>query len=300
MKYLVTWTVLREHKPGYCMPCSFIDMIKNTVAFLNCLLLLICLASCKHIPYGDNKQAGKYYNIRGFKMYCETYGSGKPLLMIHGNGGSINTFRGNIPYFSENYKVIIADSRAQGRSVDTQDSISFEMMADDYAALLDSMRIDSAYVIGWSDGGINALLLAIRHPEKVKKLASSGANLWPDSTAIDPKIWLDEEADYNKFKDKAGKTAAELAKRKMYLLDWKQPHISPTDLHKIQCPALIMCGDHDVIRLQHTKLIYKNIPKANLWVVSKSGHGTLFEHRRKFNSNIDDFFSKPYQPSNSY
>ncbi|HEY4194301.1 MAG TPA: alpha/beta hydrolase, partial [Mucilaginibacter sp.] len=68
------------------------------------------------------------------------------------------------------YKVIIADSRAQGNSADNGESLSYEMMADDYAALLDALKVDSAYVIGWSDGGINALLLAIRHPEKVKSL----------------------------------------------------------------------------------------------------------------------------------
>src|SRR3982750_4043132 len=66
------------------------------------------------IPYGSNKAAGKYYSIRGFKMYCEIYGSGEPLLIIHGNGGSIENFSKNIPFFSKKYKVIIADSRAQG------------------------------------------------------------------------------------------------------------------------------------------------------------------------------------------
>ncbi|HEU4859342.1 MAG TPA: alpha/beta hydrolase, partial [Chitinophagaceae bacterium] len=104
--------------------------------------------------YGKNKAAGKYYNIRGFKMYVEVYGQGKPLLFIHGNGGSINNFTKQIPYFSQKYKVIIADSRAQGKSADAADSLSYEMMADDYAALLDAMKIDSAFVVGWSDGGI--------------------------------------------------------------------------------------------------------------------------------------------------
>ena len=148
------------------------------------------------IDYGNNAAAGKYYNIRGIKMYCEIYGSGKPLLMIHGNGGSINAFEHNIPYFAKKYKVIIADSRAQGKSIDNSDSLSFEMMADDFAALLDTLHIDSAYVIGWSDGGINALLLAMRHPNKVIKLVSTGANLWPDSTAFAEGVWQDEKQQY--------------------------------------------------------------------------------------------------------
>ncbi len=114
-------------------------------------------------------------------MYTEVYGAGKPLLLIHGNGGSMSAFRKNIPYFSKRYKVIAVDSRAQGKTIDNNDSLSFEMMADDFAALLDAMHIDSAYVIGWSDGGINALLLALRHPEKVIRLVSTGANMTPDS-----------------------------------------------------------------------------------------------------------------------
>src|ERR1700759_2821559 len=140
------------------------------------------------IRYGHDSSNGKFYSIRGFKMYCETYGTGQPLLIIHGNGGSINNFIYQIPYFSKKYKVIIADSRAQGMSADSGDSLTYEMMADDYAALLDVMKIDSADVIGWSDGGINALLLAIRHPEKVKKLASTGANLGPEATAVPQEV----------------------------------------------------------------------------------------------------------------
>jgi len=102
-------------------------------------------------------------------MYYEVYGSGEPLLIIHGNGGSINNFLYQIPYFEKNYKVILADSRSQGKSVDNSDSLSYEMMTDDLNALLDSLHLDSCNVIGWSDGGINGLLLAIRHPDKVKK-----------------------------------------------------------------------------------------------------------------------------------
>jgi len=272
----------------------------KTPIILTLIVICFCITACTRVPYGDNSKAGKYYNIRGFKMYTETYGSGAPLLMIHGNGGSSAAFAGNVPYFAEKYKVIIADSRAQGKSIDTKDSISFEMMADDYAALLDSMHIDSAYVIGWSDGGINALVLAMRHPEKVKKLASSGANLWPDSTAMEPKVWEDEIKAYPKFTKKMNRTPKEKAEQKMFLLDMLQPNIPLDSLHKIKCPALIMCGDHDMIRQDHTKAIFKNIPKANLWVVGHSGHGTLFEHKRWFNHNIDDFFTKPYSPDNKF
>ena len=88
--------------------------------------------------------------------------AGPAVLMIHGNGGSIAAFEHNIPYFAGKYRVIVADSRAQGRTRDDGSDLTFEMMADDYAALLAALHVDSAYVIGWSDGGITALLLALR------------------------------------------------------------------------------------------------------------------------------------------
>ncbi|MEO6977086.1 MAG: alpha/beta hydrolase, partial [Mucilaginibacter sp.] len=114
--------------------------------------------------YGKNPAAGKYADIRGFKMYYETYGKGEPLLIIHGNGGSINNFLYQIPYFAKNYQVIIADSRAQGKSVDHTDSLSYEMITDDLNALLDKLNLKQCYVIGWSDGGIEGLMLAMHHP----------------------------------------------------------------------------------------------------------------------------------------
>ena len=247
------------------------------------------------IPYGSNSSAGKYYTIRGFKMYAEVYGEGEPLLIIHGNGGSISNFSFNIPYFSKKYKVIIADSRAQGKSTDSGDSLTYEMMADDYAVLLQAMNIPSANVIGWSDGGINGLLLAIRHPELIKKLAITGANLEPDTNAVFKEVWDLIEPMYQKLKVKSEKTASEKAQWKLVRLLWEQPHIPISELGKITCPTLVIGGDHDVIREEHTMLIYHNIPKAYLWILPNSGHSTPVVYKDVFNTTVDDFFSKPYR-----
>lgn len=249
----------------------------------------------KAFPYGHNKAAGKYYDIRGFKMYAEVYGKGQPLLIIHGNGGSINNFIYQIPYFSKKYKVIIADSRAQGKSTDNGDSLTYEMMADDYAALLDAMKIDSAFVIGWSDGGINGLLLSIRHPEKVKKLAITGANLVPDTTAVPQEIWDMVMPVLTALKNKANKTGEEKTTFKLFRLLAEQPHIPLTDLQKIACPSLVIGGDHDVIKEEHTLLIYKNIPKSYLWILPGSGHSTPVVYKDDFNRVVDRFFSIPYR-----
>jgi len=247
------------------------------------------------VQYGHDKSKGKFYSIRGFKMYAEVYGQGAPLLIIHGNGGSINNFIYQIPYFEKKYKVIIADSRAQGNSSDSGDSLTYEMMADDYAALLDAMKIDSACVIGWSDGGINALLLAIRHPEKVKKLASTGANLVPDTTAVPKEVWDIALPAYIALKEKTTKTTQEKNEYKLMRLLAEQPHIPLTDLQKISCPSLIIGGDHDVIKEEHTMLIYKNIPKAYLWILPGSGHSTPVFYKDDFNRVVDRFFSTPYR-----
>ena len=229
-------------------------------------------------------------------MYTEVYGKGKPLLLIHGNGGSMNAFSKTIPYFARKYRVIAVDNQAQGKTNDANDSLSFEMMADDFAALLDRMHVDSAYVIGWSDGGINALLLAMRHPEKVIKLAATGANLTPDSLGIVPAVWKDEQKQYESDKNKIWKTAKEKNDWKIFMLDWLQPNIPFTALRAIQCPSLIICGDHDLIPIEHTTKIYQHIPRAYLWVVPNPGHATLMEHRDEFNKVVDAFFQNPYHP----
>src|SRR5258708_2995660 len=263
-----------------------------------CFVLLLVdgcgLVSFAQVPYGHNPAAGHYLETRGFRMYYETYGSGEPLLLIHGNGGSIDNFGNNIPFFSRHYRVIAVDSRAHGNSKDPADSLTFEMMADDFNALLDSLHVDSCYVIGWSDGGINGLLLAIRHPGKVRKLAITGANLWADTTGLTPFA-------YNRIKQenedlrKKPQTADVKNKLKISGLDLYQPNITPGQLRMISCPTLVIGGDHDVIPVQHTVLIAESIPRSYLWIIPESGHSTPVVKKDQFNALVEDFFKKPYR-----
>jgi len=255
-------------------------------------LFLFNIANGQKINYGNNPVAGKYYSIRGIKLYTEQYGKGKPLVLIHGNGGNISSMASIIPYFSKNFHVIAMDSRAHGKSIDKNDSLSFEMMADDVSSLLDKMKIPSAYVIGWSDGGIVAIVMAMRHPQKIIKLASTGANLWPDSTALIPEMWKYMKETYQTKKDLPKTTEQEKKDWKYFMLDWLQPNISLNELHNITRSSLIISGDHDIIRLEHTLLIFQNIPKAQLWIVPNSGHATLIEHTADFCRTVDDFFNQ--------
>jgi pimeloyl-ACP methyl ester carboxylesterase len=248
------------------------------------------------IPYGSNDSVGKFYDVRGIKMYTEVYGSGKPVLLLHGNGGNMSSFGRIIPVLAEKYKVIAVDSRAHGRTVDDRDSLSFEMMADDFDALLTTMHIDSTYVLGWSDGGIDAIVLAMRHPGKVIKLASTGANLVPDSTGLIPSYWKSEQKDFANWQKRMPlKTAKEKNIYKIFMLDWVQPNIPFSALKAVKCPALIIGGDRDLIPVQHTMQIAQAIPRSYLWIVPNSGHATLNEHFDEFNKVLKDFFEKPFK-----
>lgn len=246
------------------------------------------------INYGNNPKAGKYVAVNGIKMYYEIYGTGQPLLMIHNNGGSIASFKYQIPYFAKRYKVIAVDSRAQGKSVDAGDTLNYQMMTEDFNALLDALKIDSAYVIGWSDGGINGLLLAINHPEKVKKLAVSGANLTPDASVFNPAAaqMLSEYAAQLRLAKQDATTKNTLKLLKMMDVE---PNILLTDLQKIQCPVLVMGGDNDGIKPAHTLQIFENIPQAYLWIFPAAGHGTLQRYSNEFNTKVNEFFTQPYR-----
>lgn len=268
-------------------------MIKRLIALS---LLMACLIGqvSAQVHYGDNPAAGHYLATRGIKLYYETYGHGQPLLMLHINGGSIDVFSNQIPFFAQHYKVIAVDARAHGKSTDTRDSLTFEMMADDFNALLDSLHLDSCYVLGWSDGGISGLLLAIRHPDKVKKLAVSGPNLWPDTTGLQPFIfhWLERIADSLQRLPQTPKVKNDL---KIVELDLKEPHMTLDELHAIQCPTLVIGGDHDAIPPYHIWQIAQNIPKSYLWIVPNSGHFIAVYKKDDFNRVISEFLRTPYK-----
>ena len=277
---------------------SLIAKIKTLFALSFTLFAGLTFAQVKSpfdtTMYGRNPAVGKYADIRGFRMYYEIYGKGEPLLIIHGNGGSINNFLYQIPYFAKNYQVIVADSRSQGKSVDTKDSLSYEMMTDDLNALLDKLNVKSCDVIGWSDGGINGLLLAIRHPDKVKKLAITGANLWPDSTAVDPFVYKWAMAENAKVKNMPASPQQKHDLKLVHLLSF-EPHITVNQLHTITCPVLVISGDHDVILPAHTMVIAQSIPNSYLWIIPNSGHSTPIYKKEQFNKVVGDFFAEPFR-----
>ncbi|HYJ39033.1 MAG TPA: alpha/beta hydrolase [Chitinophagaceae bacterium] len=282
--------------------------MRNVILRLLFLVVLIpCSAICGFgqlphlkfaIPYGTNEAVGKFAEVNGIKMYYEVYGQGKPLLLIHGNGGSINNMGYQIEYFSKNYRCIIADSRAHGKSGIGTGRLTYEQMADDWAALLDQLKIDSSYVVGWSDGGILGLLIAIRHPKKISKLAAMGANLRPDSTAIYSWAFPFIKR-MNKYADSMlnlsdNGTQWQVMKKHLDLLA-NQPNISLRELHNISCPVLVLAGDKDVIREEHTTEIYQNISKSHLCIFPGETHMIPISDPVLFNATVDRFLKNPFK-----
>ncbi len=248
-------------------------------------------------PYGNNAATGKFIPVNGIKMYYETYGEGSPLVLIHGNGGSIKSMANQIEYFKSKYKIIVADSRAQGKSGAGKIPLTYEQITDDWSSLLDALHIDSAYIIGWSDGGIESLLMAIRHPNKVKMMAVMGANLQPDSSAVyEWAVKMVQQSDQYLDSVIAKKDTSHnypLYKQLNDLLG-KQPHISLAQVQTIKAPTLVMAGDKDVIKEAHTLQIYQHLQKAWLCIFPGATHMIPETDPQLFNATVERFFSKLY------
>jgi pimeloyl-ACP methyl ester carboxylesterase len=236
--------------------------------------------------YGDNPKAGVFYNHDGVKVYYEIYGQGKPMVLLHGNGGSIGSRANLIPDFAAHYQVIAFDSRCHGKTSCPEGYLTYDQMASDVNAVLDHLKIDSAYIWGHSDGGIVGLLTAINYPRKVKKLLASGANLRPDTTAIDPallpilnKMWAVVKNDS--------------IRSKQFRLLVDQPNIKTSDLRKIKADVMIMGGDRDAIRNEHLLEMHNNIPGSLLCILPGTTHFPYQDRTEWFLEILYDFFDHP-------
>ncbi|RPD43740.1 alpha/beta hydrolase [Hymenobacter sediminis] len=239
--------------------------------------------------YGGNTRLGKYASVNGIRLYYETYGAGEPLLLLHGNNMSIASFSRQIPELAKKYQVIALDSRGQGNSSADSTRLTYELFADDAAAFLDVLGIDSANVLGWSDGGNIGLLLALRHPRKVKKLAAMAAVLYNDNTSISPKLNALLRKQLAEMKSK-GITEADMDYRLKNLL-LTEPHVQPDALAKVRVPVLVMAGEDDIVKREHTALIARKLPGSTLKIFKNAGHEAPTEVTEEFNRTVMDFFA---------
>jgi pimeloyl-ACP methyl ester carboxylesterase len=246
------------------------------------------------VRFGSNPAAAKTFSHDGVRLYYEVYGTGEPLLLVHGNGGSIADLGAQIGHFRKRYKVIAMDSRDHGKSGDSADRITYEKMTDDLAALLDHLHSGPVYVLGWSDGGIEALLLAIRHPGKVKKIAAMAANLKPGEEAIYPEVIAMMTSMMGSMPAAARETPQGRRESKVMQMMFDEPHIDPRALAAISAPTLVLAGDHDVIRDEHTLEIYHHIPNSQLCVFPNATHMVPYDDPALFNSTVERFFRAPF------
>jgi len=244
--------------------------------------------------YGSNAAVGKTFTHDGVKLYYEVYGAGEPLLLVHGNGLSIASFKAQIDHFRKRYRVIAMDSRDQGKSGDSPDKITYEKMTDDLAALLDHLKTGPVNVLGWSDGGIEALLLAIRHPAKVKKIAAMAANLNPSEEAFSPEVLAMSKSMLGPVEAAAKETPHGKRELKVLQMVFDEPHINAKALEAITAPALVLAADHDVIRDEHTLEIYHHIPNSQLCIFPNATHMIPYDDPALFNGTIERFFREPF------
>jgi len=244
-----------------------------------------------NFEYGDNVNAGHYATVNGIKMYYEIYGEGEPLLLLHGNGGSIRGHSGRIEHFKNKYQVIAIDSRAHGKTEDIGDSLTYKNMTKDIDELLEYLNIDSCYIWGQSDGGIIGLRLAFDYPDKVKKLAVYGANITADTTAIFLQLF--------ELVDKVLESTTDNHEKRLMKLMKFQPQIEYDELSKINVPVLIMSGDRDAIKLEHTLKIFNHIKNSNLFIMPGATHFGSYEKPDLFNTVLEDFFTKPFSKTST-
>lgn len=241
--------------------------------------------------YGSNPAAGHTFEHDGVKLYYETYGTGEPLLIVHGNGGSIRDVGKQIEYFRTHYQVIAMDSRDQGKSGNSTGTITYEKMTDDLAALLDHLHTGPVDALGWSDGGIEVLLLGVRHPDKVKKIAAMAANLNPTEEAIYPETIAMAKQWIASVPRDTPEGKRELKVSAMLLAE---PHIDPKSMEAIAAPTLILAGDHDLIRDEHTLEIYHHVPNSQLAIFPNATHMVPYDDPQLFNSTVERFFQTPF------
>jgi pimeloyl-ACP methyl ester carboxylesterase len=246
------------------------------------------------VKYGANPATGRTFVHDGVRLYFEVYGAGEPLLIVHGNGGSISDMAAQIAHFRKRYQVIAMDSRDHGKSADSSDPITYEKMSDDLAALLDHLKLGPVNVLGWSDGGIEGLLLGIRHPAQIKKVVAMAANLNPSEQAIYPEVIGLVKSMMDGMPADARQTPQGRRELKVTRMLLDEPHIELKALAAITAPTLVIAGDHDLIRDEHTIAIYQHIPNSQLAILPNATHLVPFDDPATFNAVVERFLRVPF------
>lgn len=243
-------------------------------------------------PYGNNAAVGKTFVHDGVRLYYEVYGKGEPLLLIHGNGGSIGEMKWQIDHFRRQYRVIAMDSRDHGKSADSAEALNYEKMTGDLVALLDHLEVRAADVVGWSDGGIEALLLAMKYPARVKKVVSMAANLKPEGAHPAAVELIRSMLDG--IPAAARQTPSGKREYKVGSMMLSEPQIELQELEAIEAPVLVLAGDHDLIADEHTLAIYHHLRNSQLAIFPNATHMIPVDDPATFNATVERFLRTPF------
>jgi pimeloyl-ACP methyl ester carboxylesterase len=290
--------------PGTFTMCKF---------FLVTLAAVCALAAMPVYPDGNAAAMHRFYEVQGSKLYVETFGSGAPIVFLHGGLGFFDmNFAKQRDYFASFRKVIGIDRRGHGHSPDTAQPFSYLEMAEDTAAVIEQLGLGPVDVVGHSDGGNIGLLLARDHPQLVRRLVISGANLraglpadelqrrsqWsPQQLAekareMATKLPPNFRTDYEKVTPDGAEHWWTLVTKSYQL--WLTPVvIEPADLKTIKIPVLVMAGDHDFASIEATVEIYRSLPQGQLVILPGTGHGTFFQRPELANLVTREFLERP-------
>lgn len=202
---------------------------------------------------------------------CHIFGNGKKdIVMVHGNGEDYTVFDKIIPNLAENYRIIALDSRGHGLTPFGKKRLTYAQMAEDTFYAIRMLRLNKPNFIGFSDGGIIGLMLAVNHPGLIDKYVICGANLNP--LGLTKKALKAITKDYLKFMAKAPFSDEDYKNARRYRIMVQEPMISPKSLEKIHDPILLLAGDRDIVRDEHTNLMARSIPNSHLKIVEDCGH----------------------------
>ena len=235
----------------------------------------------------------EYLNLRGHQIYSYEWDhEGESVLLLHGGLSKTSSWDYIlVPALEDDFHIYGYDRTGHGFTGDQPGSLHFEFQCDEAIAYLEDVVKEPAHLIGYSDGGIIALMVAIKRPELVKSIVAIGANYHfsaPLSDFAEAFVSEEDQAEYNLISPDAPHTLLEKIKRMNEI--WKtEPDISRAELASIQCPVLVMAGDDDVIKHEHTISLYEALPLGQLAIIPGTSHGLVKEKPALMMANILQF-----------
>jgi pimeloyl-ACP methyl ester carboxylesterase len=232
--------------------------------------------------YIRNDDAALYYEV-----HQSSQKDAPLLILLHGNGESMRIFDRHVEPLLPYYTVITMDTRAQGKSSRGDRPLTYELFADDLFTLVNKLQIGSFLLLGFSDGGNTALEFALRHQERVSAMILVGANLSPSGLTALTRRGMQLLLAGEKLKSvfsKKGEKGGELVR---LMID--HPHIDPQCLEKVTVPTLVINGEKDLIREEHSQLIADSLPNARRVVIPNTGHFVMKDAPHEFDRVIFEF-----------